>query len=318
MRLCGFTLAAGERRRVRLPVPGGGSLDAWLLRGSRPGKTLAVTAGVHGCEYNGILALRRLAESLDCDKLCGQLILLPLVNAGGFYAGVKQLNPADGKNLNREFPGCENGTETQRIAWMIEQTIYPEADFLLDIHGGDWNEELTPLVFFPCGAGEKIQRETRKAAKVLAVSLRVSSTSTNGLYSLAAQRGIPALLLERGGNGRWTEAEVKADCEDVLRLMQHLGMIEHPFAAAAQTEIGKAVYEEAMGAGCWFPAVRAGQKIAENTLLGRWESTDGSESHKLYAKYAGIVLYETTALGVDQGDPLIAYGTELQTLPRCT
>lgn len=149
MRLCGFTLAAGERRRVRLPVPGGSSLDAWLLRGSQPGKTLAVTAGVHGCEYNGILALRSLAESLDCNKLCGQLILLPLVNAGGFYAGVKQLNPADGKNLNREFPGCENGTETQRIAWMIEQTIYPEADFLLDIHGGDWNEELTPLVFFP-------------------------------------------------------------------------------------------------------------------------------------------------------------------------
>ncbi len=310
MRLCGFEFAAGEKKRVKLPVSDGLCLDAWLLCGSRPGKTLVVTAGVHGCEYNGILALRKLAESLDCTDLRGNLILLPLINENGFYAGVKQLNPVDGKNLNREVPGDENGTETQRMAWMIEQRIYPEADFLMDIHGGDWNEELTPLVFFPCGAGETLAAETREAAKALSVSLRVCSTAKNGLYSLAAQRGIPSLLLERGGNGLWTEAEVAADCEDVFRLMQHLDIIEHKYVREAQKEITKAVYEEAAAEGCWFPAVRAGQEISANALLGRWESINTAESRDLYAKHGGIVLYETTALGVRKGDPLIAYGTE--------
>ena len=94
-----------------------------------------------------------------------QAILLPLVNPKGFFAGVKQLNPADGKNLNREFPGEEDGTETQRMAWVIEKLLYPEADFLLDLHGGDWNEELAPLVFFPCGAGQTVEQETRRAAR---------------------------------------------------------------------------------------------------------------------------------------------------------
>ena len=214
MTLCGFEIAPGEKRQVKLPVPGSEPLEAWLLCGTHPGKTLVVTAGVHGCEYVGILALQKLVETLDCAALCGQVILLPLVNPKGFFAGVKQLNPADGKNLNREFPGREDGTETQRMAWAIENILYPEADFLLDLHGGDWNEELTPLVFFPCGAGQTVEQETRRAAQALSVSMRVCSTARNGLYSWAAQKGIPALLLERGGNGRWASEEVEADCED--------------------------------------------------------------------------------------------------------
>lgn len=189
MTLCGFEIAPGEKRQVKLPVPGSAPLEAWLLCGAHPGKTLVVTAGVHGCEYVGILALQKLVETLDCATLFGQVILLPLVNSKGFFAGIKQLNPADDRNLNREFPGKADGTETQRMAWTIEKLLYPEADFLLDLHGGDWNEELAPLVFFPCGAGQTVEQETRRAAQALSVSMRVCSTARNGSYSWAAQKG---------------------------------------------------------------------------------------------------------------------------------
>ena len=199
MTLCGFEIVPGEKRQVKLPVPGGAPLEAWLLCGAHPGKTLVVTAGVHGCEYVGILALQKLVETLDCATLFGQVILLPLVNSKGFFAGVKQLNPADSKNLNREFPGKADGTETQRMAWTIEKLLYPEADFLLDLHGGDWNEELAPLVFFPCGAGKTVEQETRRAAQALSASMRVCSTARNGLYSWAAQKGIPAF----GAGRKW-------------------------------------------------------------------------------------------------------------------
>ena len=291
MTLCGFEIAPGEKRQVKLPVPGGEPLEAWLLCGTHPGKTLVVTAGVHGCEYVGILALQKLVETLDCATLYGQVILLPLVNSKGFFAGVKQLNPADGRNLNREFPGKADGTETQRMAWAIEKLLYPEADFLLDLHGGDWNEELAPLVFFPCGAGQTVEQETRRAAQALSVSMRVCSTARNGAYSWAAQKGIPALLLERGGNGRWTSEEVDADCEDVLRLMNHLGIRKGEFD------------------GYWFPEVCAGQEVLKDELLGRWKSSDGTQSCEVRARFGGRVLYETTALGVRRSDPLVAYGT---------
>ena len=195
------------------------------------------------------------------------------------------------------------------MAWTIEKLLYPEADFLLDLHGGDWNEELAPLVFFPCGAGQKLEQETRRAAQALSVSMRVCSTAQNGLYSWAAQKGIPALLLERGGNGRWTSEEVNADCEDVLRLMNHLGIRKEAFDAVPQTEIAKAVYEEAPADGYWFPEVCAGQKVLKDELLGRWKSSDGTQNFEVRARFAGQVLYETTALGVRRNDLLVAYGT---------
>ena len=50
-----------------------------------------------------------------------------------------------------------------------------------------------------------------------------------------------------------------ADCEDVLRLMNHLGIIKENFGVIRQMEIAKAVYEEAPSDGYWFPEVCAGQ-----------------------------------------------------------
>ena len=81
------------------------------------------------------------------------------------------------------------------------------------------------------------------------------------------------------------------------------------FDAVPQTEIAKAVYEEAPADGYWFPEVCAGQKVLKDELLGRWKSSDGTQNFEVRARFAGRVLYETTALGVRRNDPLVAYGT---------
>lgn len=203
-----------------------------------------ISAGVHGCEYVGILAAQRLRRELDLSRLCGQIILLPLINPNGFYHAERQIMPEDGKNLNREFPGKADGTYTQRLAAGIEQYIFPEADFLIDLHSGDWFESLTPLVFLPIAAGDTVERAARDAASCLSVPLRVASTARNGLYSRAAQLGIPSLLLERGCRAAWSETELRAELEDLYRLMAHLGMLEESAVRTTQREIRQAVYKE--------------------------------------------------------------------------
>ena len=163
-----------------------------------------VTAGVHGCEYVGIETLNRLKKELDPAALSGRVILLPLVNPEGFYHGSKQTIPADGQNLNRMFPGKSDGTFSSQLARVLEETLYPEADFLMDLHGGDVNEALTPLVFFPTAVPEACPPQLLQPLKASLVPYRVASTSKNGLYSWAAQCGIPALLVERGERGLWS------------------------------------------------------------------------------------------------------------------
>lgn len=119
----------GEKTVIELKVTDQTSIRVWVIEGKEPGKTLVATAGVHGCEYIGMEALRQLGQELEPENMSGRLILIPVVNEAGFYAGARQVNPSDGKNLNREFPGKEDGTVTQRIAKVLEQEIYPDGGF---------------------------------------------------------------------------------------------------------------------------------------------------------------------------------------------
>lgn len=321
MNLAGNLIEKGQKWAGSLKVTEDYSIPMYSLCGKEEGKTLVVTAGVHGCEYVGVETARRLWKSLNPEEMKGQVIILPLINANGFYQGKKQIMPEDGENLNRMFPGKAEGSLSQKVACAIEKEIYPHADFLVDLHGGDCNEEMEPLVFFPVAALEEVNESSRLAASCLPVNYRVRSTAKNGLYSYATQRGIPALLLEIGGEGKWNEAQV-AQCEEsVHQLMRYLNILEAKEGTEAvtagntrcnpeQKEIVKAIYEEADTNGFWYPEIKSGQKVAEGDLLGRIYDLEGNILAEYKAQLEGVILYYTTALGIVKGDPLIAYGTD--------
>ena len=311
MRQYEMKAAPGKKVDIELKVTEQTSIRVLVIEGKRPGKTLVVTAGVHGCEYIGIEALRQLGQELETENMSGRLILIPVVNEAGFFAGAKQVNPADGKNLNREFPGKKDGTITQKVAKTLEEEIYPAADFLMDLHGGDVNEKATSFVYFPYETEETVRNQTRDAAAVLSLPYRVRSSAKNGLYSWAAQCGIPALLLERGGQGMWSEKEIEAYKKNVLELMAHLKMTEvKKNVPEEQEEISQSYYMEAPECGFWYPVVReAGQTVKKGELLGTLKNMDGTPIATYYAEKKGVILYYTTSLGVRKGDPLIAYGS---------
>ena len=175
MKLSDLKAGSNTKQTLLLPVASPYPVEITAICGSQPGKTLIVTAGIHGCEYVGIEALNRLKKELDPSGLSGRVILLPLVNPEGFYMGAKQTIPADGQNLNRMFPGDPAGTFSSRFAKILEKVLYPEADFLMDLHGGDINEALTPLIFFPAAVPDTLAAKTSAAAAALSVPYRVPS-----------------------------------------------------------------------------------------------------------------------------------------------
>lgn len=352
MTLCGCEIKKGETKIVPIPVKDRMELKAICVCGSesKDSLTLVVTAGVHGCEYVGIEAAFRLAERLSEMTMRGNVIIVPVVNQSGFIGGYKQIVPEDGVNLNRAFPAdaATNTGLSAHIARTIEEHIYPEADFLLDLHCGDWNEALTPLVFYPAAGEKEVNERAEQAARCLSVPYRVRSFAKNGLYSYAVQSGIPALLLERGCAGRWSEREVEETMADVLRLLAFLRICEteetgkdsgkdsadagvtdvratDTGAAGAvgpkqrehmQIDITTAVYEESDTDGFWYPCVSAGETVEKGQLLGtfvpmesKWETNHSAEDRReIYAQFPGVVLYLTEALGVCGGEALVAYG----------
>ena len=312
MHLYGHEIKRGERKTVILPVSNDISLEVICCCGERPGKTLVLTSGVHGCEYVGVETLKRLSNTLKPKKLTGNVVLLPIANPSGFFEAAKRVVPEDKINLNRAFPGKKEGSLSSRIAWVIEHALYPAADFLADFHSGDGDEALRPLVFFPVAGEEKVNQQSLSAAKALTVPYRVRSSAKNGLYSWAVQQGIPAVLIERGGMGLWSEAEVR-DCEaDVYALLRFLNILgdqsDTPRENGKQQEVTTVVYQEAQHTGFWYPEIHPDDRIAKGQLLGRMENSSGKILQEVRAEFDGIVLYHSIALGIQRGELLVAYG----------
>ncbi len=298
----------GEKLEIEIPVLNAPGIKGMWIKGRLPGKTLIVTAGVHGCEYIGIQAVRELSEEIKPDELNGSVIFIPLINENGFYEGAKQIVPEDKKNLNRCFPGSTKGSVTSRMAKALEMYLYDKADFLVDLHGGDVNESMTPLVFFPVGAGENVELETRKVIEKLSVEYCIPSKADKGLYSYAAKCGIPALLIERGGGGRWSVDEVNSCKQNICEIMDVLSIKKCKKLIKGPAEVAHVSYEEAVEKGFWYCLQEVGGNVEKGELLGRLTDSSGEIIREYKAEFDGVILYLTHALGVKKEEPLIAYG----------
>ena len=100
MTILGMQTVPGQKIRISVPVPGSAPCEAILLCGQKPGKTLVISAGVHGCEYVGILVAQRLRRELDLSRLCGQIILMAFINPNGFYRAERQIRPEASSSIS--------------------------------------------------------------------------------------------------------------------------------------------------------------------------------------------------------------------------
>src|ERR1700676_944693 len=135
--------------QVAAGVDAGTNIPVIVINGARPGPKLAIVAGAHGTEYASIIALENLVQGIDAADLSGALIVLPLINLASFAQKVPHLNPVDGKNMNRMYPGKADGTQTERASWAIARQVIEKCDYLIDLHGGDLDENLRRYSYWP-------------------------------------------------------------------------------------------------------------------------------------------------------------------------
>ncbi len=113
---------------------------------------IALVAGVHGNELNGVFVLSRLADYLhevEQGKFPGirlekRILIVPAVNVLGLNTRMR-LWPFDRTDINRMFPGYDLGETTQRIAAAVLK-VTQGASLRIDIHTGNQDFEELPHV----------------------------------------------------------------------------------------------------------------------------------------------------------------------------
>ena len=173
-------------------------------------------AGVHGDEFEGIVALWRLMGSLDPASMAGTVITLPVCNPFAFRAQ-SRATPAhiDGGNLARVFPGDANGTPTARLAWALfamATRLLGASDLMVDLHSAGSRYRYLGLVGFRDVDGPA-RRSSEEAARHFgpAKAFRLwAIPPQRGMFNAETSlAGIPTVAAEAPGQGQCISEDVE-------------------------------------------------------------------------------------------------------------
>ncbi|SFR48800.1 hypothetical protein SAMN04490243_2167 [Robiginitalea myxolifaciens] len=293
------------------------SLPVVIIRGKEAGPTLTVLAGVHGYEYPPIIAVQEILKEIVPEQLSGTLILSPVTNTGAFYGRALFINPADGVNLNRSFPGDSQGTVTQQIAHYITTNIIPVSDVFLDIHGGDASEDLVPFVCYYNHEGKSAQTalaavlsERSGFPNVVSYPYTLKdSEPAKYVFKQAVQDGKVGLSFEAGLLGNVQEGAVALNKNGIYNVMRELGMYETDLVLpTVLNRYNDQVYVRVPQQGIFYSNLRAGDRVDKDQEIGYITDEFGEKLEKIKAPASGLILYKIGTPPVKTGETLMCIG----------
>ncbi|YCK83011.1 succinylglutamate desuccinylase/aspartoacylase family protein [Arthrobacter sp. D3-18] len=296
----------GSVIRGHYPVSGlpEGTLDLPYIeiQGREHGPQLTVLAGVHGCEYAAMSALREFLAEISPTTLIGTITAVPVVNLPAYASRTPFVVPADGKNLNRCFPGNPEGTYSEVLAHHVFERFIRSADYLIDLHSGDVPEVIEPVVIYdesPVGEAARRMAMAYGTQHVIRqpAAARVTSGTTS---SAAADAGVPAITAEAGGNGIIGRQAVATHIRGLRNVAATLGMLSYDVEQTpGQVEHNQGWnWVRSPVAGWWQPVVELGKRATQGEVLGQVSDLFGDVIHEVKATEAGIPMIITTSPAV--------------------
>ena len=329
--LCGAAYAAdvtfgtatakpGTRANGYLDAAGAVKLPVIVINGARPGPVLSMICGAHGTEYTSIIAMQKLAQSVDPANLSGTLVVLPLLNQESFARMVPHLNPVDGKSMNRLYPGAPDGTETERVAWTVTRMVLEKSDYVIDFHGGDLDENLRRYSYWADTGQAKLDAVSR--AMALAFGLdhiiiqRNRTPAANGAVTVSRQAqnmGKPTIVVEAGHAGTTAAEDVDVLVQGSIQVMRHLKMlpgaappVEHPIWIDTPTVVASD------RDGFFHALVGPEAYVQKGMTIGYATDVFGDRIADFTAPLTGIVIYIRAVPSLKKGDNVAYIGAVVE------
>jgi hypothetical protein len=298
------TAARGTRATGIIAVPAGSDsaldIPVAVMRGTRPGPIVAFVAGSHGTEYSSIVAMQRLIPRIDPARLGGTVIIVPIINIPSFESMTPHLDPVDRKSMNGNYPGDANGTQTPRALALMTAQVLTSADVVVDLHGGDLDENLRPFSYW--FRGGRLAQDSAALRLVRAFGLdhiivtdvnRDDPATGRTLSGQALIRGKTVVVAEAGRSGLVTDADLRALVDGSLNLLAALGMIDRPVPPLRHPVWlnGAGARVAADSAGMFFASVARDTRVTAGETVGYTTDFLGHKTGDVKSPIAGLVAF---------------------------
>jgi len=232
---CEIDFEASGRQAGYLRAPLSRNTSGWgvveipvisVKNGSGP--TILFTGGVHGDEYEGPIAISRLARSLDPATIQGRVIMIPALNIPAVMNDTR-LSPVDNRDMNRCFPGNPKGTFSEMLAHFVDDVLLPLVDISVDLHTAGHSGDSALSTNMHYVADTALRERTMAAAAAFGAPYNVVFWGVDEgatLTSSVERRGILSLGTELGGWGRVNVEGVRIADRALTNILKHFELME--------------------------------------------------------------------------------------------
>lgn len=293
--------------------------DVEVIDGGQQGPRLGILGGVHGNEYGGVLAARRLADIMRDRSFRGQLRIAAPAHPAAWAAHTR-VCPEDGLNLARVFPGSSTGAPSEHVAAHLVEHLIDGCDLLVDLHtAGAWSD-MPMLAGYQAEdrADAEVSHASGAAVAAFAAPFTWQHPTVSAGRSLSAAQalGVPSFYVESAGSGRVLLEQQKDYVDGLLRVMRHLGMTDDAPAARHRSVVvrsegntdpggaGRDGMVVASAGGYYLQRVNAGDYVDEGDLLGELHDDRGRILDAVVSPREGIVMMARTDSRVSTDDAL--------------
>ena len=286
------------------------------------GPTAVLIAGSHGDEYEGQIALMKLARQIEPKSIAGRMIILPQLNAPAAHAG-RRVSPVDEGNLNRVYPGRPHGTATEMIAHYVTTRLLPMADLVIDLHSGGRSLDYVPCALVRPGKDAVATRRLITLLEVFGAPIGYVTDGKGGggnttLPATADDLGVPVVTTELGGGATLSSSGLKLAMDGVIRLLAHSGImpgqaVPPPGPVRLMEVPGRDYFVYADQSGLFEPAANVGEEVEAGQIAGYLHASEDIEEEPRRITFGrdGLVACRRFPTSTQAGDCLFCLMRDL-------
>lgn len=284
-------LALGEggfNQPIKIPVI--------IAKGKDNGKVLGLTAAIHGNELNGIRIVQQVMNSLNVSELIGTVIAIPGLNPLAIASNQREF--VDLQDLNRLFPGKENGNRSQQMAFQIAEKVIPLFDYHVDLHTASFGR-----VNSLYGRGNMEDEVLANMLRALEPDIIVSNKGkasfgeASGLTmrAFAIGKGVKSITVEFGDPQVYQEKMINRGIVGIGNLLKWLQFIPGAIDLAEPQNICSKSYWLFTKKGGYLEVfVELKEKVVKGQSIGVLRDSFGQIVEEYVAPEDGIVIGKST------------------------
>lgn len=277
----------------------------YVYRSEEEGPVLALIAGMHGDELNGMEIVRRVLDRGLHKVKRGTVVCMPVINVYGFLNFSREV--PNGKDVNRSFPGSRNGSLASRVAYYLMHDVIPFIDYGVDFHTGGAMRANYPQV----RAVLRDEEIIRLASAFCAPFTIDAPFRPNSLRREASRKGKKIIVYEGGESLRFDPEAIEEGVAGTLRVMKHLNMIDQaPEPKEQNRVIWNTSWIRARHAGLFQANIQCGQLVHRGEWVGTITDPFGEFKEEVKASKTGYVIGLNNSPVINAGDALMHLGMD--------